>query len=150
MRMTDIQATSYCRAKAIRGEASQEWNTLRTEIEKDGLDIVERRRSIQQTSTLAPRVDDDFLAAIYDEQEIKRAIAGEVKERVKKEIDEKSSFPLRVLYLQYLRNHLGNVQDEAADLEAFQTARNDIEQQLKQFETEYSAWITDAILAQED
>ena len=150
MRMTDTQAANYCSAKATRGEASQEWNSLRAEIEKDGLDTLERRRRSQQASTVASRRDDEFLAAIYDEQEIKRAIAGEVKERVKKEIDEKSSFPLRVLYLQYLRNHLGNVQDEAADLEAFQTARNDIEQQLKQFETEYSAWITDAILAQED
>lgn len=167
MKMTEAQAAAYCGSQAQaslnegpRGEeASREWNRMRNEIEQDGLEAVERRliawlkqvRADQDSRhTANTNVADAFLTAIYDEEEVKRAIAGELKERVKQEIEEKSTFPLRVIYLQHLRNHLGNVQDDATDLEDYEEAKEAIIEQLERIETEYGQWITDAIAAQED
>ena len=167
MKMTDTQAAAYCRSRASASltgrpsgeEASREWNRLRDEIEQDGLEEVESRLTTWLEKVQAdtdPRrtadtsIADAFLDAIYDEDEIKRAIAGELKEKVKQEIERQSTYPLRALYLQHLRNFLGNVQDEAANLEDYEQAREEIGEQLEQLESEYGKWITDAIAAQED
>ena len=153
MHMTDTQATNYCfsQAKSLTGTSHEEgirtWSRLASEIRQDGLDAVVSRLEGEQA--IDTSITETFLAAISDEEEVKRAIAGELKEKVKQEIDEKSTLHLRVIYLQYLRNHLGNVQDDAADLEDFSRARKDIETQLEQLEVEYGAWITNAIAEQE-
>ena len=143
MRMTDIQAAAYCRSQAqasLTGkpsgeEASREWHRLRDEIEHDGLEAVEARLTTWLEQVQADQdsrhaantgIADELLEAIYDGQEIKRAISGELKEKVKEEIDKQSTYPLRVLYLQHLRNFLGNVQDDAADLEDYEQAREEI------------------------
>ena len=153
MYMTDTQATNYCltQATSLTGtsheEAIRTWNRLANEIRQDGLDAVVSRLEGEQA--IDTNITETFLAAIYNDEQVKRAIAGELQEKVKQEIDEKSTFPLRVIYLQYLRNHLGNVQDDAADLEDFSRARKDIEMQLEQLESEYGMWITNAIAEQE-
>lgn len=167
MKMTNAQAATYCNAQAVSSltgkpsgeEASREWDRLRAEIETDGLETVERRLTTWLEQVQAERdphrsantsVADAFLAAVYDEDEIKRAIAGDLKEKVKLEIEKQSTYPLRALYLSYLRNHLGNVEDEAANLEDYEEARENIEEQLKRFELEYGKWITNALAAQEE
>jgi len=167
MRMTDAQATAYCKSQGLASltgrpsgeETSREWNRLRDEIEQNGLDAVEARLTTwleQVQADQDPRhsahmgIADELLNVIYDSQEIKRAIAGELKEKVKEEIDKQSTYPLRALYLQHLRNFLGSVQDDAADLEDYEQTREELEEQLEQLETEYGKWITDAIAAQED
>lgn len=162
MKMTDTQAAEYCKSKALLSlsrsspsgeEDSHSWSHLRDEIERDGLDIVEARLvTLVDNNPRNAYIDiaNELLAAIYDEEHIEPFIAADLKVKVIEEIDKQESYPLRALYLKYLRDHLGNVEDGTADLEDFEEAREDMERQLHQYELEYGAWITSAMEAQEE
>lgn len=165
MRMTDAQAISYCKNHAegaLDGtpsgeEKSRIWHQLREELEQKGLDVVEQtttRWRDEHTGVTTHRVNmtwilyGTFLDAIEDDDIIQRAIARELLVRVQAEAMSKSSLPLRTLYLSYLREHLNNVIDGAAELEDYQDVRKNMEYDIEQLEKDYGSWIRSALDAQ--
>lgn len=161
MRMTDTQAAEYCDNKArnsLNGtpsgeQASRNWNRLYREIEQDGLDAVEERENKWREKVQADRdprhtadtrVTDEFLEAIYDDDKVNQAIAGELLEKVEEEISKQNTIPLRFIYLQKLRDHLEYVVDGTEKLQSYHEVKEEVNEELRKFEEEYGAWVDEA------
>jgi len=171
MKMTDEQAATYCDRQArislfSRGpggeHTSSEWRRLRNEIKDDGLEATEARlnawkeRLVKDTDprhTADTTNTDRFLDVIYDDEEIDQCIASEIRYKIEDEItklEKDNSTSLRLCYLRYFRDHLSNVEEGVADLDAVEGPRDDMLTQIELFEGEYSQLIIDARAAQED
>jgi hypothetical protein len=169
MKMTDKQAIELCTRRAelslsmaggLGGEQkSRDWTRIRAAIEEEGLDaayeaqeawVASVGRNTDPRRTADTSVAMEFMEAVYDNDLIDETIAYDIREKVEAEIDKTADKPLRHLYLTFLRDHLTNVIDGAADLMDFEDAIDAIETQLTPLELEYSKWITEARAAQED
>jgi hypothetical protein len=174
MRMTQVQAIAYCHHQAMsalhgsptENQRSILWNQLCTELERGGLDIVERACVLWRDTQMDPLhhgivvVPDPresitwtlygtFLDALYDEEEIGRAIAGELLPRAQGEIVEDQWVSLRAYYLSCFRGHLVNVRDGSSALGEYEEVRERIEADLRKLEEEYGTWIDEALKAQQ-